>query len=305
MAITDLFSKRQRRLRGEMPDVYRYDNLPKALRVQIVQITGDAIGTDKYGSSKADDAYRSLHDTLAREYGVFRLTRDSTDKSALRNFFLATEDVEQALDVVELSFRFIDRAARDSGYLHGTIRKVKPDDAISELNERLREHGIGFQYESGELVRVDSQLVHAEVVKPALQLLRNLDYEGANEEFLNAHEHYRHGRFEEAITECLKSLESTLKAICHKRRWTCAETDTAKRLLDVVFTQGLIPSYLQSEFSALRTSLESGVPTVRNKQAGHGQGTQVRRVPQHLVSYLLHLTATSILFLVESEKALP
>ena len=38
---------------------------------------------------------------------------------------------------------------------------------------------------------------------------------------------------------------------------------------------------------------------------GHGQGSQQPVVPPYLASYLLHLTATNILLLVEAEKDLP
>jgi hypothetical protein len=96
-----------------------------------------------------------------------------------------------------------------------------------------------------------------------------------------------------------------MKAICKKRRWPHNETDTAKKLLEICFQNGLIPTYLQAHFSSLRTSLESGVPTVRNKLSGHGQGAQPTDVPIYLASYLLNLTATSILFLTEAEIALP
>lgn len=44
MAIFDLFSKRQKRIRGDVPDVYSYDDLPGPLRVQIVHIWTDTLG---------------------------------------------------------------------------------------------------------------------------------------------------------------------------------------------------------------------------------------------------------------------
>ena len=47
MAIFNLFSKRQKALRGDVPDVYTYDDLPNALRVQIVYIWSDVLGSDK------------------------------------------------------------------------------------------------------------------------------------------------------------------------------------------------------------------------------------------------------------------
>ena len=46
MAIFDLFSKRQKKLRGEVPDVYTYDDIQSPLRVQIVHIWTDALGSE-------------------------------------------------------------------------------------------------------------------------------------------------------------------------------------------------------------------------------------------------------------------
>ena len=87
------------------------------------------------------------------------------------------------------------------------------EEAIAELNTRFREHGVGYQYESGEIIRVDSQLLHSEVVKPALALLTSKEYEGANTEFLKAFEHYRKNDTKECLNECLKAFESTMKAL--------------------------------------------------------------------------------------------
>ena len=93
-----------------------------------------------------------------------------------------------------------------------------------------------------------------------------------------------------------------MKSICTKRGWPHQPTDTAKPLLDVMFKQGLIPSFMQSHFTGLRATLEAGVPTVRNKLGGHGQGTAQVEVPEFLAAYALHLTATNILLLVQADK---
>ena len=101
------------------------------------------------------------------------------------------------------------------------------------------------------------------------------------------------------------ALESTLKVICHRRGWQLnAEKATVNSLIDIVFKEGLIPDYLQSQFSALRSVLESGVPTIRNRAGAHGAGVKRREVPAYLASYTLHLTAAAILFLAEAEAAL-
>ena len=79
MAIFDLFSKRQKALRGDILDVYTYIDLPNALRVQIIHIWSDALGSnkkyfDQYGSgSNVQFAYKFIVETLCREYGFFHL----------------------------------------------------------------------------------------------------------------------------------------------------------------------------------------------------------------------------------------
>jgi hypothetical protein len=79
----------------------------------------------------------------------------------------------------------------------------RADAAIAELNARFQEHGVGYAFEGGEIIRVDSQLLHAEAVKPALILLGAPEHAGAQAEFLTAHEHYRHGREKEALAKAL------------------------------------------------------------------------------------------------------
>lgn len=301
MPIYDLFSKRQKRERGEVPDVFQYTDIPNIFRVQVVHILRDVFpifnNNITYSQSEAAHLviFRHIHQLLCKEYGMFSLGPEAQEQryhAAVYNFFLTAEDTDIALDVIELCFQVVSADERR-------------DPAIRELNERFLEHGIGFQFESNQIVRIDSKFIHKEIVKPVLQLLNDPIFAGANEEFLKAHEHYRHGNHKECLNECLKAFESSMKAICQKRKWTFKETDTAKALLDICFREGLIPSFLQAHFSSLRSGLESGVPTVRNKLSGHGQGSQQIVVPGYFVRYMLNLTATSILLLIEAEKELP
>ena len=283
MGIFDLFSKRQKKLRGDVPDVYTYDAIPQPLRVQIVHIWQDALGNvdDYHDSYKgAFGAYKFVVETLCREYGLFKLpgAKDYGDRnylSELANFVLQQEEIERVLDAIELSFRVIDRLTRNYDYLHRQRASEAADEAIEELNSRFQEHGFGFQFIDGEVIRIDSKLIHAEVVKPALHLLHEKEYAGAQAEFLKAHEHYRHGNSKEALIECLKAMESTMKAICSKHKWQYPPTATCSTLIQICIDNGLIPTFWTQHFSALRSTLESGVPTARNKLGGHGQGASV------------------------------
>lgn len=309
MAIFDLFSKRQKALNGDVPDVYVYDDLPDALRVQIVHIWTDSLGGEQNYYNYPDDvkaAYKFIVDTLRREYGMFQLPtaekyRDRMYFTELASFLLQEKDIARQLDVVELSFKFIDRMTRKY-YLSRNNANEIADSAINELNDRFKEHGVGFQFVEGEIVKVDSELIHVEAVKPALRLLNEKNYHGAQQEFLSAYEHYRHGKYKEALNDCLKSFESTMKAICDKRKWSYQSSDTARALIQTCFDNGLVPSFWQQQLSSLRSMLESSIPTGRNKLSGHGQGTTPTVVPDYLVAYMLHMTASTLVFLTTAEK---
>ena len=316
MTVFDLFSKRKRREEGATPDVYMYSQTPQPLRVQIIHIWWDSIGNPAKVYDPQDhikSTYRNIVGILRREYGVFVLpgstnTRhlDDDPLSELATFFLEEKDISRLIDVIELTFRFIDRITRKNGYLDRYQNAHEfSDAAINELNERFREHGIGYYYADGVMMRVDSEIIHQEAVKPALTVLRQSGFESAEKEFLSAHEHYRTGKNSQALIDCYKAFESVMKIICTKRKWAFDKTKAAAHLVDVCLTNGLIPLYWQGHFTGLRQILETAISTPRNKSAGHGAGALPATEPSvELTGYVLHMTAATILFLTEAEKKL-
>lgn len=313
MRILDLFSKRQAKLRGEAPDVFVYDKLPQELRVQIVHIFRDYLGTEnevhKHGIM-VSGAYEFIVDSLCREYGLFTLpsAKDYGERdyiSELFNFILSEKSVERVLDAVELACRIIDVHSRKWEYRYHQDADAEATAALAELNTRFQHHGFGYRFEAGDIIRIDSEVVHAEVVKPALTLLHAPQFNGAEAEFHQAYEHYRHGRMKEALTDCLRSLESTMKSIAASRKWKHDPGATAKPLIDLMFEKQLVPTFWSQHFSALRAMLESGVPTARNRLGGHGQGAAVVDVPSHFVAFALHQAAAAIVFLAKADSELP
>ena len=295
MAIIDLFSKRQKRHRGEVPEVYTYDTLPEFLRNQIIHIIEDSFNQ----SHQSDAYYDMIRKILCKEYGRRSLNGAlAKPESDVIHFFSSEKTTERALDVIELCFKIF-----NSREFQRTIMGVfNPDEPISELNSRFKEAGIGYQFISNEIIRIDSESLHEQAVKPTLLILQDPNFKGANEEFLSAHENYRHGRHKECLVDCLKSLESTLKTICTLRGWSYEPTGTATKLIEICFANGLIPPFLETQMGALRTLLQSGVPTIRNKLGGHGQGPEPVTVPEFTAKFTLNLTASTILFLIDNHK---
>jgi hypothetical protein len=244
--------------------------------------------------------------SLARELGVFSLAHGFEGfKAAVHWFMTPAQPVPNLLDLVEITFHAINTYVRD--LWAGTWSapdgiSQHPDDAIAELNHRFLEHGIGYQF-AGKVIRADSTFSHAEVIKPALELLSDNRFQNAETEFLRAHEAYRKGRYSDSLNESLKAFESTLKIICHVNGWAFKPTDAASALIKAVLSNGLVPASLQTQFTSLAALLESGTPTARNKNSGHGMGPTEILVPDYLAAYGLHTAAANISLLVSALTA--
>jgi hypothetical protein len=318
MAVYDLYSKRRKRAQGQTTDVYRYDAAPTTFKNQIVHMWGETIGIPYVTigtpnvQARIRGTYHDIVSVLRKEYGVATLAKNSDptnhakSRDELITWYMLEGDTDRILDAIELSFQVIDSVTRKPDYLNRRDAATRADDAIEELNARFKESGLGYQFEDGQIVRMDSALLHQEAVVPALTILRQPEYSTPQAEFLGAFEHFRHGHKSEALVDCCKAFESTMKVICDKRGWTYPPTATASTLVKTCLDNGLIPPYWQTHFSGLRNTLESAIPTPRNKLGGHGAGSAPpHEPPDELVSYVLHMTASTILFLAEAEESLP
>lgn len=301
MAIFDLFSKRQKRQRGEVPDVLIHNPIPERLRVQIIHIIKGVMEEKRYppywGENIGIKAYEFLQEALCREYGLFKLGSGHSNEEQVLNFLLGATENDQVIDTIELTFGYL-KGLKDIIPVHPS-NQLKIDKAITELNERFKEEGIGYAFEGGKIIRIDSTYIHTEITKPTIFLLQNRKFQGANEEYFNAHKHYRHGRNKECLAECLKAFESTMKVICQEKGWIFNQTDTSKKLINICMKNELIPSFMQEQIRSLQNLLESGIPTIRNRLGGHGQGQIPQKVDDEITRYGLNLTGTNIVFLIE------
>ncbi|MCI5138136.1 MAG: hypothetical protein D3922_06900, partial [Candidatus Electrothrix sp. AR1] len=112
--LLDLYSKRRKRERGEFSDVYQYEDIPHSLRVQVVHMLKEAFTTERNTfSGEANKEIKKINEALCREYGIFKLADENDEGfNELTHFLLQTKNYEQVLDVIELTFQFIDKSIR-------------------------------------------------------------------------------------------------------------------------------------------------------------------------------------------------
>jgi hypothetical protein len=247
----------------------------------------------QYSGNEVTESYRKIVSHLRRVRGVKRLMeklhQNFDEWDELEEYMTSARELSHVFDAVELVAIF------------GRRGKEK---FLRDVNKAFFFEAAGYRLEVEEVIRLDSEFIHVETVKPAIRLLSGADWKGAADEFFEAHDHFRYGRKEEAHVAALKSIESTMKIICDKRKWLYdPKSATFKDLVKVCFDNALIPPFWDNMMTHLRCLLEASVPSGRNKLGGHGQGAQVREVPDHVTAFILHMTASAIVFLREAFDA--
>ena len=103
MGFFDIFSKRQRRERGEMTDVFQYENIPSELRVQVIFIWRDGFGEQWCGQALPnpdDNPFEFLRKALCREYGQFKLCGKDHPLDDLGTFLQECDDGGNILGMI-------------------------------------------------------------------------------------------------------------------------------------------------------------------------------------------------------------
>jgi hypothetical protein len=261
MPIVDMYSSRN--APKQAGDVWMYNDIPRILRAQVSNIVKGALGerfVDDYDSAKI---YALIQETVAHEHGKYHLAGAPENPTRdVHHAISSTADVGLWLDVVEISFRCIDRVCGRFSSHDRKMREItiSAADAIAELNERFRRAGFGYQYEKGKIFRVDTEFMHKEATLPALELLSDPRFAGADDEFRAAYDHLKAGEFKDCVVDALNALESTMKAICDAKGWNYEKGARASDLLKVLRRERLFPEFADQSFDQLTATLKSDLP---------------------------------------------
>lgn len=275
-------------------DVLRYD-IPELVRSRIINWFAHML-EGQWNDRQTTTAYSWLLSEVGRlcllSYGGFRRGPTfpvslSSEHETVTEHFHACPD-EEAIDFIEWCF-MSDAYRRSGGGQAG----------VDIVNQVLRENGIGYEFSpydherKPQATKKTDEVMHATVVLPALAVLADPMFSTANKEIREAHENYRHGRFDDANTACCRAFETVLKTICEHKNWPYdKDKDTLSTLVEICRDKGLFPPFYAEMFKH--------VGTVRNKLGGHGKGpTPAYAVTAENVEHLIHITSANIILLAE------
>lgn len=287
-------------------DVFQYEYIPEKLRIQIIHLLNETFTEDNY--IEDDMSYYFWERTekmIKKEMGILKLEGYASKESVIK--FLIKESDTRTIDTIDIisfiinDFINIIEDETQPPKPEEVVMLEKLENCITEINYRFAQNSVGYEIINGQLIRIDNQLVHQEVIKPAIKLLFEEGFKTASEEFYQAHEHYRKREYSDAIVDAGKAFESTMKIICDKKGYQYAQKDTANILINKLISNNLLPSNMQNHFNQLWNTLSCGLPTLRNPN-GHGQGIQKIEVPESVVNFAINLAASNIVFLVRLYK---
>jgi len=178
-----------------------------------------------------------------------------------------------------------------------------PAGYIPSLNECLEFNGIEWRFTGPYLTPSSTTDAEEAIIEPAFTLLIAEGFEGAVEEFSQGMLDYRSGDYKSAVLHALKASESTMQTICDRLGWHTEGNPQASVLLKTVVANGLLPFGQELAYKTFFDTLKQGLPPLRNKTAGHGQGSEPVRIPDHVAQYAMNLAGTNITFLVRCYQA--
>jgi hypothetical protein len=307
------FSRRkQLESRQGEPDVYRYNIAPEHLRHQICMVFIEGIGRFHVPSEfawnrvpNANDLWEKIDKICRKEiHSYLPYARERNLAKRFCDYLMQVKDIDDFLSAVEIGCIALSIVKDDYDGRNNRGAEQRGDAALEEINQRFEQHAVGYQFENRHIIRVDSKIAYAEIIKPALMLLVDPLFSKANEEFMTAHTHYRAGAYKDCVTAANRAFESVLKTICDVEKWSYERGDRASELVTKVTNNGLFTHEFDRSFSSYIAMLKTGLPTVRNDAGGHGEGIAAVAVTPQIARFALNLTAANLLFLGESYKAM-
>ena len=288
--LKDLYHRIIKESRGELPDYYTQE-IDATVRSKIIL---------HYHNGLDDVSNEDWRLHCQRELDTMLIYESRLTEYLLK---CSTEEFLSALQILLLIH--LDRA-RYNVQIDGRLKKF-----IEIINKLFQIEKVGYQisiapnsYQTDVpilIVPFESKYLYEETIQKTRILLYNLKFDGALDEFDKALDDLRFEKYEDCIHKAGKAYESLLKAILAKKRIPYNKEDKIFDLVSKVRdTLKLKDPSLNTLFERLWPVLEQGPNVIRNFEGiGHGQGTDIKSYEKSYANFVLHLSGTYIVFLLE------
>jgi hypothetical protein len=253
--------------------------------------------------SRYQDQYKEIASQLYGKYGMLKVSDSSSYRTRvlsaevlMEHLSLCTND--EFLDFVEVATIFVDHRQLDYCVFH--VNEIFREEGLSyvltpysesDVIDPVTGRKVSLKRHYPQIILVDNQLTHQEIVVPALNLLANPALSDVNQELLEAFHHVRTKKYADAITLAASSLESMFKVLFKREKMTLPKNAALGNLVTEFLNQNKLPKYYENSFFA--------VSKIRNEiSTSHGRAGQQINPPTFCeAEHVVHLVASNIMFL--------
>ena len=281
-----LFSKRfQKALRQK---TIPYPSFSRVLRKRLAMVCHDynePCGSFEDYSDTEDEAVHALK----KAYGKDKLSVQDEETDGDRDAtgfgdFLVFAYPDSVLDALEAYYRLL-----------------PPDQQQyfqTEINSVLAEENSPWRMSEGRMYMVDSRFLDA-LRDQVEEEMRKEGFLGAHEEFRDARGYLQAGDIDDAVHKANCAFESALKSLLNQKEGTA--DNLLKKLREETALLDGVPDDAQK---AIVSKVLQGLPVLRHKIGGHGQGANPLHIPRAYGDLALNLSASYIKFLLDLKKEL-
>lgn len=276
----------------EKKDYFDYDKIPQETRQKIsfvIKENGYIIGNRFDIFPERRDDLSNLRYQICKHKGIPNINDEISDRDSINSWLIRCSTID-FLRSIEIFLNI-----RQNDNTQGSFDRLQ--QATQEINDIFDIDRIGYEIIESKIIRRDSKYLHKEAIKQTISLLQSHSFKGPLEEFDKALSNYLEKDYKGAISEANKAYESTMKSILTKLGVVYNPSDTASALIKKFYDNDLIFSHTESFTNNLNEILK-GLPTIRNRQGGHGQGLDPQEVDKSYAEFALHLCGSFIVFLI-------
>jgi len=199
------------------------------------------------------------------------------------DFFLK-RDHEEKMDIIE--------------YWYSCLSQSEQSDFQHDLNELCFKYSFPWVMANGYFFRIELKFIDMEIIKPTLEMMAHEKFTGSLDELVEALGELTAGNYKDAIHKSAKSFESVMKAVLG------VSSGTASNLLRGLEENDFFDDITPTVSKAIGDSVFMGLPFMRNRLGGHGQGQDILKVPENYARLAVELAVIFNRFIIQQSGLL-
>ena len=281
---------------GQKEDIEKksivHEKIPVDTRQKIffvMQEYGYSIIHTRRGYTKVTDLENLIYQ-ICKSKGIPNINNEILDEKSINKWLLECSVIDLLRTIEIFIYIKVEHRTSDNNQI--------VNNAINDINDIFRIDKIGYEIVDNKIIKYQSKYLNDDVIKQTISLLDSSDFKGPLEEFEKALNHFLKKEYKDTIQEANNSFESTMKSILTKLKIGFdPQKDTASKLIQKLYEHDVLYAHTEDFTTTLRQILQ-GLPTIRNKQSGHGQGLDTIKIHKSYAGLSLHLAGSFIVFLI-------